>query len=197
MNKVDIAKWKDIFKNHIVTFNDYGNIKIIDFKKPDSNEYRIRFIFEDDYYRLHISGDMGELIAINYYDMTYEDFIEDFVHDSYYFEEKVKCMNRNIYFYDEDKAKEDILNLFKEEFKEDDEFELLKQYGYFDVQSALDYLLEDFEVERGLTQAALRELQGWLDCDYYDIPEDIGRIRTNILDVYLLAFQLAYDQINR
>ena len=32
------------FKNHIATFNDYGNIKIIDFKKPDSIEYRIRFI---------------------------------------------------------------------------------------------------------------------------------------------------------
>lgn len=196
MNKVDTAKWKNIFKNHIATFNDYGNIKIIDFKKPDSIEYRIRFIFEDDYYRLHISGDMGELIAINYYNMTYDDFIENYVNDSYYFEEKIICMNRGIYFYDEDKAKEDILNLFKEEFKEDDEFEFLKQYGYFDVQSALDYLLEDFGVERGLTQTALRELQEWLDYDYCDIPEDIGRIRTNILDVYLLAFQLAYDQIN-
>lgn len=196
MNKVDTAKWKDIFKNHIATFNDYGNIKIIDFKKPDSIEYRIRFIFEDDYYRLHISGDVGELIAINYYNMTYDDFIENYVNDSYYFEEKIKCMNRGIYFYDIEKAKEDILNLFKEEFKSDCEFEFLKQLGYFDVQEAIDDLLIDFEVDKGLTQSAIRELQEWLHCDYCDIPQDIGQIRTNVLDVYLLAFQLAYDQIN-
>lgn len=196
MNKADTVKWKDILKDHVATFNDYGNIKIIDFKKPESNEYRIRFIFEDDYYRLHISGDIGELIAINYYNMTYKDFIKNFVNDSYYFEEKIQCMNHDIYFYDEDKAKKDILDLFKNEFKNDNEFEFLKQFGYFDVESAFDHLLSDFEEDRGLTQSAFRDLQEWLGCDYYDIPKDIGRIRTNVLDVYLLAFQLAYEQIH-
>lgn len=54
---MDLEKMKQKFKDHKATFADYGNIKILDFKKPNSTEYRIRFIFEEDYCRLHISGD--------------------------------------------------------------------------------------------------------------------------------------------
>ncbi len=68
---MDIEKQKEHFKNHIATFSDYGNIKILDFKNPKTCHYRIRFLFEEDFYRLHISGDLGELIASNYNNMCY------------------------------------------------------------------------------------------------------------------------------
>lgn len=77
------------FKNHKATFTDYGNIKILDFKKPGSIEYRIRFLFEEDYFRIHISGDLGELIASNYNNMIYEEF-SDFVNDIGYFKQKFR-----------------------------------------------------------------------------------------------------------
>lgn len=54
---MNLEKQKENFKNHRATFKDLGNIKILDFKKPNSTEYRIRFLFEEDYCRLHISGD--------------------------------------------------------------------------------------------------------------------------------------------
>ena len=38
---IDLEKEKKNFQNHVATFTDYGNIKILDFKRPDSNEYRI------------------------------------------------------------------------------------------------------------------------------------------------------------
>lgn len=84
---MDLKKQKEHFKNHIAKFTDYGNIKILDFKNPNSSEYRIRFLFEEDYCRLHISGDLGELIATNYSNMTYEKF-SGFVNDVDYFKEK-------------------------------------------------------------------------------------------------------------
>ena len=83
---IDLEIAKERFKNHIAVFIDYGNIKVLDFKKPNSSEYRIRFLFEEDYYRLHISGDLGELIATNYTNMCYESF-SDFVNNPGYFEE--------------------------------------------------------------------------------------------------------------
>ena len=43
---------KEKFKNHIAVFTDCGNIKILDFKNPNSNDYRIRFLFEEDCYKL-------------------------------------------------------------------------------------------------------------------------------------------------
>ena len=45
---MDKKKVIERFKNHKATFTDYGNIKILDFKKPGSIEYRIRFLFEED-----------------------------------------------------------------------------------------------------------------------------------------------------
>lgn len=68
---MDKKKVIERFKNHKATFTDYGNIKILDFKNPGSIEYRIRFLFEEDYFRLHISGDLGELIASNYNNMIF------------------------------------------------------------------------------------------------------------------------------
>ena len=85
---INLEKQKENFKNHVATLTDYDNIKILDFKNPKSNEYRIRFLFEEDYYRLHISGDLGELIATNYCNMTFEKF-SDFVNDVGYFEGKI------------------------------------------------------------------------------------------------------------
>lgn len=85
---VDLKFQKKQFVNHIAKFTDYGNIKIVDFRRPDSNEYRIRFLFEEDYCRLHISGDLGELIASNYNNMTFEGF-SDFVNDVGYFRKKL------------------------------------------------------------------------------------------------------------
>ena len=101
---IDLEREKENFKEHKATLTDYGNIKILDFKNPNSSHYRIRFIFEEDYCRLHISGDLGELIATNYNNMTYEGF-KDFVHNTGYFEEKINTHNRPIYYWDEDEAK--------------------------------------------------------------------------------------------
>lgn len=77
---MDLEKMKQKFKDHKATFTDYGNIKILDFKKPNSTEYRIRFLFEEDYCRLHISGDLGQLVATNYRNMCWNGF-NDFVED--------------------------------------------------------------------------------------------------------------------
>ena len=109
---MNIELEKENFKNHIATFTDYGNIKILDFKNPKSYDYRIRFLFEEDYCRLHISGDLGEQIASNYNNMTFEKF-SDFVNNVGYFEQKIDCHNRSIYTYDEDLAREALLEMAK------------------------------------------------------------------------------------
>ena len=36
---IDLEIQKKYFENHVATFTDYGNIKILDFKNPNSNEY--------------------------------------------------------------------------------------------------------------------------------------------------------------
>ena len=130
---------KQKFKDHKATFTDYGNIKILDFKKPNSTEYRIRFLFEEDYCRLHISGDLGQLVATNYRNMCWNGF-NDFVEDVGYFEEKIDCHDRHIYLYDEEQTRKDVAQYVEEN---DLYFEIDDQYPFKSKEEIMEEFLSD------------------------------------------------------
>lgn len=193
---IDLEVQRKQFVNHIAKFIDYGNIKIVDFKRPDSNEYRIRFLFEEDYCRLHISGDLGELIATNYNNMTFKGF-SDFVNNVGYFREKINCNNRRIYTYDSRDAKKDL----KELLEEWDMMEEIIQHDRFDFETDEDKLeefyedvLEDFSDNTGVGSKGYDALEKYFD-DVFEFARDIGKRPTGILDLYMLAFRLATEQL--
>lgn len=182
------------FKDHVATFSDYGNIKILDFKKPNSNAYRIRFLFEEDYKRLHISGDLGELIACNYNNMCFDGF-EDFVNDTGYFEGKVQCHNRAFHYYDEELAREQVVKYIEEHLNLSD-FE-----DYYDWQTdeenmndILDSIFVNFTEENGIGAKGLDVLYEVGYDVAYEL-HDAGKQETGILDLYMAAFKLAVKQL--
>lgn len=192
---MNLEKQKEHFKNHIATFTDYGNIKILDFKAPNTLEYRIRFLFEEDYCRLHISGDLGELIASNYDNMTYEKF-SDYVNNTSYFEEKIDCHNRAIYVYDEDKARAELM-----QGAIDDGDWLIEsdRYSYEDddekrLEYIIDDILEEFSNTTGISSSGYDALSE-INPDAWEFAYDIGKTETGILDLYMLAFKLAQEQL--
>lgn len=191
---INLERQKENFKNHIATFTDYGNIKILDFKAPDTSHYRIRFMFEEDYCRLHISGDLGELIATNYNNMTYKSF-KDFVHNTGYFEEKINCTSRRIYRYDEAKAKQDLLKLVEEyDLKE----ELGQAYDWESeeesINDVIDEILSDFNDDTGIGSKGYDSASEHIS-DFGEDAKYIGREETGILNLYMLAFELATKQL--
>lgn len=193
---MDLEKQKERFKEHIATLTDYGNIKIVDFKRPDSSEYRIRFLFEEDYCRLHISGDLGELIASNYNNMTYEHF-SDFVNNIGYFEEKIDCHNRKIYIYDEDQARDELLEMAKDH----DWLMFSDKYSYEDddeerLNNIIDDILYDFDGDSGIGRKGYDELVD-LEDDAFEFVSDLGKKETGILELYMLAFKLAKEQLDK
>lgn len=189
---------KKRFENHKATLTDLGNIKILDFQVPNQNEYRIRFLFEEDYCRLHISGDLGELIAVNYYNMTFEKF-RDFIGNPGYFAEKVVCNSRDIFFYNEDLARKQAHNLIQSEpsvryaVKEYAENMLGMDEEELYESEFLDKLFEDFDEASGLGPYGKEIIE---DCnlDIYDFIK-LGHDMTGILDLYLLAFDLAMKNL--
>lgn len=186
----DLEKQKEHFKNHVATFTDYGNIKILDFKDPRSSNYRIRFLFEEDYYRLHISGDLGELIATNYNNMCYEKF-SDFVYDTGYFESKIDCHSTAIYYYDYDKAKADLQERLADyDFTPEYDFETEEELR----EETIDRVLEDLSDKTGLGSKAY-DILSEIDSDCFEWIEDIGKEETGILELYMLAFELAQEQL--
>ncbi len=192
---MNLEKQKEYFKNHIATLTDYGNIKILDFKEPNTSAYRIRFLFEEDYCRLHISGDLGELIASNYNNMTYEKF-SDFVNNVGYFEEKIDCNSRDIYAYDEVKAREELMKMAADDgdwltesnryWYEEDEEERLAHI--------IDDILVDFSDTTGIGKIGYDALSE-INPDVWEFAGDIGKTETGILDLYMLEFKLAQEQL--
>jgi hypothetical protein len=181
------------FKKHVATFTDYGNIKILDFEEPGTNNWQIRFLFEEDYYRLHISGDLGELIACNYNNMTYERFGSDFVHDPDYFEKKIQCHSRYLYEYDYEKAKKDLL-----EYLAEYDWEEEMKHSHETLEETRDYeidcILDDLNNYTGLGSKAYDKLSE-IDADCFEWISDIGKEEYGILDIYLTAFELAQKQL--
>ena len=176
---------KKHFANHVATLNDYGNIKVLDFKNPNSYEYAIRFLFEEDTCRLHISGDLGNLTASNYRNMVFEHF-GDFVHNIGYFTEKIDCHDRNLYRYDHDEA----VNELKKRL-EDAEFE----DEYCSIDDKIDEIMEYFDSSDGLDSNAY-DLLHEIDQDCFEYFDQIGRESSGILELYMLAFELAVKQLN-
>ena len=186
MTEEEIKYAKDRFKNHIATFTDYGNIKIIDFKNPESVNYRIRFLFEEDYYKLHITGDLGELVASNYNNMCYESF-KDFVDNIGYFKSKIKCHSNDIYEYDYEKAKKDLEERLEEcDFTPEDDFESEEELR----EKKIEEILEDLNTRTGLGSKAY-DILSELDPDCFEWIDVVGRVDTNILELYMLAFKQA------
>lgn len=194
---IDIEKQKKNFKDHVAKFTDYGNIKILDFQIPGSSEYRIRFLFQEDFYRLHISGDLGELTATNFKNMNYRDFGFDFSKNPYYFEEKIDCHERPIYTYDQDKAHKDL-----KEILEEDGLSLPSRYylvtdDYDEAfEDFIDEVLEDFDDDKGMSPEGYRVLRE-VDNNAWEYASSIGKERTGIIELYLLAFRLAQEDLER
>lgn len=196
MNKEWLERQKENFKKHKANLMDYGNIKVLDFKNPDSNEYRIRFLFEEDYCRLHITGDLGSLIACNFYNMTYEKF-SGFVNDTGYFEQKIDCLDRAIYYYDEEQARKDI----KEYINEHHLGEYIIENEGFDFQSDeenindfINDVLKDFSNTNGIGPKGVDKLI-YIDEYMYDEIDSFGKKETGILELYMLAFKLAQEEL--
>jgi hypothetical protein len=112
--------------------------------------------------------------------MTYDNF------SSYsspeYFEEKVQCHSRPFYEYDEDLARKEL----KEWIGDQDYPEK--------IEEAIDEIMEDFDDETGISQDGCDKMTD-IDPDAWEIARDIGKKRTGIVELYLLAFSLAKAQI--
>ena len=192
---MNLERQKENFKDHKATFTDFGNIKILDFKKPNSSYYRIRFLFEEDFYRLHISGDLGELIAANYCNMCWDKF-EDFTDNIGYFNGKIICHNRPIFAYDYETAKADVMKHIKEYdlYDEviDDQDEFMSEEDI--VEEFLEDVFDDFTEESGIGHYGYEKLSE-IDPDIFEVIGDFGKKSTGILDLYMLAFKLAKEQL--
>ena len=127
--------------------------------------------------------------------MTYEKF-SDYVNNTGYFEEKIDCLSRSIYVYDYSKALEELRQRAADE---GDWLEISDRYDYETndearLESIIDDILDDFSESTGISGDGYDALEE-INPDAWEFAYDIGKTETGILDLYMLAFKLAQEQL--
>jgi len=187
---INLEQARERFSEYVATLNTYGPISVLDFQRPGSIEYRIRFIFENGHYYLHISGDLGHMTAYNYNNMVLNKFYSDYVNDPGYFESKVVTHDRALYGWDQDKAMEELRRSLIEEydFREDS----------LELDTTLENVFEGFDDDRGLNveDPEVRDTLESIDPNWYEWAPGLGKEKTGVIELYLLAFRLAWEQLH-
>lgn len=176
------------FKDHKATLTDLGEVKILDWKNPNSNHYQIRYIFDENYYRLFISGDLGELVAWNPTNMTFDNFEKYYCNNSSYFIEKIQCMERKMYWYREEQARKEL-----EERLEDSYFD---EYIAEVVEDCMEYFSDEYGFDYyGIFDMLNNTDLSDIDLDYWEWITDCGKEISAYIYLYLAGFKLAMEDL--
>lgn len=193
---MDLELQKKMFADHVATLRDYGDIKIVDFQKPGSNYYRIRFIFEEDHDRVHISGDLGELIAYNHAGFSFRRFIDYCYRHRVWFKTKVLCSSRPLQTYNQELAEKQLTEKLKDKLLFD---KVSAYFGDLDREVVTAFLVEraldDFSDDGGIGEDGEKMLSEIDFTGFWPIDEIGLEKGPDIVDLYLLAFKLAFRQL--
>lgn len=75
-----MINFDELFKNHQASRVDCGSLSIITYKKPDSFESGLRYIFDNELSTLTITGDWLKAVAVNVNNMGSPDRLYDSVY---------------------------------------------------------------------------------------------------------------------
>lgn len=193
---MDLELQKKEFADHVATLQDYGDIKVLDFQKPETNHYRIRFMFEEDHNRVHISGDLGELIAYNHAGLNFRDFIDYCYRHRVWFKSKVLCSSRPLQKYDRELAEKQLKEKLKDRQLLDEVFAYFGDLDYEVVEAFfVGEALVDFSDGGGIGEDGKQLLSSIDSTGFWPIDEIRLDRGPDIVDLYLLAFKLAYRQL--
>lgn len=181
------------FTNHIAEKIELDTVSIVDYYNPEYGRmYNLRYMFDIKNSSLSITGDFGELVAVNFYNIgEWDTFYQHFTNNPEYFIEKVQTARRNLFVYDIEEAKKVILNSFFEG----------KSYQDLDYEESYVYddLFEYFDDTYGFRHMSdnTREFLSMQDEEYYSTLKYARRKVASIVYLYLDAYKRAYEYLTK
>lgn len=188
-----MAKFDHYFSNHIAEKIELDSLTIVDYYNPEYERmHNLRYIFDKKNSSLAITGDFGELIAVNFYNIgEWDTFYQDYTNNVGYFIEKVLISRRRLYKYDIDQAQRSILT----EFFDGKEYDDLDYDDSIIFDEIFEYFNDDYGF-RHLSDSA-REFLSQKNEEYYVILEYAGRSASEIVYLYLDAYRRAYEYLTK
>lgn len=183
------------FKNHKAELVEYGDITVLNWRKPDSGTYYVRYVFDGS--KMYISGDIGEAV----FNLTWKASIHSF-DDCYigYFLSKMSTCSNGKYEFDGCEAEERL-----ERWKA----ELIEEYDLDEDSQEKEELIETIdEMIADVASCSSEEQWAWEyanekyhdfisehDCDYWEWIYDVGRVTPYHNYAFLIGLKMASEQL--
>lgn len=173
------------FAEHKAELKDLGSIQILNWQKPGTVWYRIRYVFDREGGRIYISGDLGEAVVQPTWPATFETTHNTLcggtrVVNEGYFLEKVRATSDR-YEYDRDEAEKVV----KENCPEIDED---------DLETVMNNFYDDWGL-RHLGDRASRILYDF-DEDCWEWFPTAGQSIHGRIYLWLVGLKMAWDMIH-
>lgn len=173
------------FAEHRATLTRYyGGLEVLDWRKPGTIHYRVRYIFDREGNRINISGDLGEAVVCPTWPATLANTCANVCRgdrdvNEGYFLEKVRATSDR-YDYDQVAAAAEV----KERCPDIDEWDL-------------DTVMNDFDDDYGLRHIGdhARGILDDIDPDYWEWIGSAGRSVSTRIYLWLVGMKMALQQI--
>lgn len=180
--EADIKEW---FKDHKATYTEHGDLKVLDWKKPGTNFYYIRFVF--DGCKMYVSGDLGEAV------FWFTERADVHIQSRYglsYFEEKLRAYHESRRDFNSDKAVKRLREWLKEIKEDGTKYDCDDMRKFFEDARGCSSHSEWVEVIHGHD-----DLISKLDQDCYEWLFGIGDEVPIRMRSYLIGLKLAAEQL--
>ena len=216
-----MINFNELFKNHKATRTDCGPLSIITYKKPQSFEHGLRYIFDNELSTLTITGDWLKAVAVNVnnmgspdrlYDSVYRSDFGPYSYGDYKLDFGIGYLNSKIVtkdkscsyeFLDFDEVEDSVkhtltldeLTTFELSYKEDHVIHTLTQ-AIVDMNSDRVYICEE-NLEHYITDDEMSEIEDILD--EYDVSlEQVLHVAPPVNEALVVAFEgfkRAYEEL--
>ena len=182
------------FKKHKATLTKQGDLEVLDWREPGTNNYAVRYVF--DGYKMYVSGDIGEAV----FNLTWKAGVHSFNGIGIdYFVEKMDAGEKVTW--DSEEA-EKSLTEWKEERLKDKEYYFEDKTEQTKFEILVDNLIDAVNECNSEEQWAweyvnevYRDDISEFDPDYWEWMYTIGNVVPHHTYGFLIGLQMASEQL--
>jgi hypothetical protein len=171
-NEEEIKRW---FKDHVATLTKYGDIEILDWHKPDTCIFAVRYVFDGCH--MYVSGDLGEAV-FRFTEKAYPQQIATYSLD--YFDEKMRAFCDAERDFDRDVAKKYLIEMKNED--------VITESKYNELLALADQCTSVREWERQIYDLDIMS-------DAWEWLPGIGSVIPMRVESYLIGLKMAVAQL--
>lgn len=196
-----VKSFVNAFRDHKAELTQCGTLSALDWRRPDTGVYAVRFVFDSSRYNaVYITGDLGQAVILPTCRANLREMAICFTSRT----DKLAKLNVNVgYFMEKMASPSDRYEVARKNWIEDfkkhcEDYELIPPEGFVDDVEGMWSSPVEFHDDQPprISEKARQDLEK-MDPDYWEWVYDCGkRVNARII-AWLVALRLAYEQIER